>query len=587
MRRIGGRRELIALYLDFFKGKEHAVCPNVPLVPQNDPTVLFTTAGMHPLVPYLLGQPHPLGRRLANVQKCIRTTDIDSVGDSSHLTFFEMLGNWSLGDYFKEDAIGYSFEFLTKELQIPLEKLSVTCFAGDADAPRDLESAAIWKRLGMPEERIVFLPKEDNWWGPAGKSGPCGPDTEMFCWVGAGGPAGAAGREGWMEIWNDVLMQFDKAEDGTFSELSRKSVDTGMGVERTLAILNGIDVFHTEPFLPIIERIEALSGKKYSGNEKAMQIVADHIKAAVFILAEKVVPARIERGYVLRRLIRRAIRYGKELGMHGNFVRKVAEPVFGIYPDYEHLAAGRDFILKELESEESRFSSVIEQGIKYFERLPKTGTIDGKTAFLLYQSFGFPIEMTEELAREAGLAVDRAGYSAEEAKHQELSRTASAGVFKAGLADSSEETTRLHTATHLLHSALRQVLGTRVEQRGSNINPERLRFDFSFDRKMADEELRQVEAIVNERISGGLEVRKEEMAPDAALAAGAIGLFGEKYGELVSVYTVVGKDGAALSKEICSGPHVKNTGELGRFKIAKEEASAKGIRRIKAVLEKA
>ncbi|MFH0961529.1 MAG: alanine--tRNA ligase [archaeon] len=595
MKAVGDRKELIGLYLAFFRDRRaHRVCQNVPLVPQNDPTVLFTTAGMHPLVPFLLGQPHPLGKRLANVQKCIRTTDIDNVGDSTHLTFFEMLGNWSLGDYFKKDAIEYSFDFLTKSLGIPVEMLSVTCFSGDSDAPRDLEASGIWEKVGIPKEKIAFLPKEDNWWGPAGKSGPCGPDTEMFCWVGSGAPpeeASATDRSGWMEIWNDVFMQFNKSEDGSFSELAQKNVDTGMGVERTLAILQGkTDVFLTGCFSPIIGKLEELSGRMYSeGGEtqKAMRIVSDHVKAAVFILSERAVPGRIGRGYVLRRIIRRAIRYARNLGIGSRFARKVAETVYPIYSDYEYLAENREFAMKELEEEEERFSSVIEQGMKYFEKVKRESLdrkIDGKTAFLLYQSFGFPIEITEELAKESGLSVDLAGYEAEASRHQELSRTASAGAFKAGLADSSAETTRLHTATHLLLAALRNVLGNQVEQRGSNITPERLRFDFSHGEKLSADQLRKVEEIVNGNISAALEVRREEMHPSEALASGAIGIFGEKYGEIVSVYSVVGKDGSFASREICSGPHVSNAGELGKFRIAKEEACAKGIRRIKAVL---
>ncbi len=595
MRKVSGRRELIRLYVGFFTDeKGHKECRNVPLVPENDPTVLFTTAGMHPLVPYLLGQKHPLGNRLVNVQKCIRTTDIDNVGDSTHLTFFEMLGNWSLGSYFKEEAIGSSFEFLTKVLEIPLERLSITCFAGDKDAPMDTEAARIWESLGIPKGRIVYLPKEDNWWGPAGKSGPCGPDTEMFYWVGPGPApmvASAQDRGGWMEIWNDVFMQFNKSEDGVFTELAQKNVDTGMGVERTLATLEGKEVFETDAFLPIIAKVEELSGKKYGESEsakKAMRIICDHVKASVFMLAELVVPARIERGYVLRRLIRRAIRYGRELGISGRFAKEVAKSVFEVYPDYTHLSDNRDFILSELGAEEERFSEVIDQGIKYFERAKAeavAGTIDGKTAFLLYQSFGFPIEMTEELAREAGIKVARDGYEREAARHQELSRTASAGVFKSGLADNSAETTRLHTATHLLHAALRKVLGPNVEQRGSNITPERLRFDFSWGEKMTPEQVAQVEGIVNENVAHALDVTREEMNPAQAKAAGAMGIFGEKYGERISIYTVHGPAGVA-SKEICSGPHVTNTRELGHFRIVKEEASSRGVRRIKAVLEK-
>lgn len=587
---IKDRRELIDLYLEFFKGNGHKVCQNMPLVPQNDPTVLFTTAGMHPLVPFLLGERHPLGTRLVNVQKCIRTTDIENVGDATHLTFFEMLGNWSLGDYFKKDAIEWSYSFLTASLGIPLDRLSVTCFEGDSDAPKDLEAAGIWERAGMPKEKIVFLPKEDNWWGPAGKSGPCGPDTEMFYWVGAQPPpktASATERAGWMEIWNNVFMQFNKSEEGVFTELTQKNVDTGMGVERTLAMLNGIDVFETSSFERIIGRIEALSGKKYSENRRAMRIVADHVKASVFILAEKVVPSNVERGYVLRRLIRRAVRFGRMLGLSGNFLTEISGSVFETYPDYSHIHDNRELVESELKAEEERFSSALEQGIKHFERIAKDlpeKTIDGKTAFLLYQSYGFPVEMTEELAGERGIKVDREGFIAEEKRHQELSRTASAGVFKAGLADSSVETARLHTATHLLLAALRKILGNSVEQRGSNITPERLRFDFSWNEKLLPEQLKAVEGQVNSWISENLPVTGEEMPPEKALSTGALGIFGEKYGEIVSVYTAGPRSNPA-SREICSGPHASRTGELGRFKIVKEEASSKGVRRIKAVLE--
>jgi len=587
---IKDRKELIDLYLDFFRSNGHKVCQNVPLVPQNDPTVLFTTAGMHPLVPFLLGEKHPLGTRLVNVQKCIRTTDIENVGDATHLTFFEMLGNWSLGDYFKKDAIEWSYSFLTGSLGIPLESLSVTCFEGDSDAPKDLEAAGIWEGAGMPKERIVFLPKEDNWWGPAGKSGPCGPDTEMFYWVGKGAPpkiASATERAGWMEIWNDVFMQFNKSEDGVFTELVQKNVDTGMGVERTLAMLNGIDVFETSSFERIIGRIEALSGRKYSENKRAMRIVADHVKASVFILAEKVVPSNVERGYVLRRLIRRAVRFGRMLGLSGNFLTGISGSVFDTYPDYSHIHDNRAFVESELKAEEERFSSALEQGIRHFEKIAKEvpdKTIDGKTAFLLYQSYGFPVEMTEELAGERGIKVDREGFLAEEKRHQELSRTASAGVFKAGLADSSVETARLHTATHLLLAALRKTLGNSVEQRGSNITPERLRFDFSWNEKLSTEEVKAVERQVNSWISENLPMTKEEMPPEKALSTGALGIFGEKYGEIVSVYTA-GPPANPASREICSGPHASSTGELGQFRIVKEEASSKGVRRIKAVLE--
>ncbi len=587
---IKDRKELIDLYLDFFKSNSHKVCQNVPLVPQNDPTVLFTTAGMHPLVPFLLGERHPLGTRLVNVQKCIRTTDIENVGDATHLTFFEMLGNWSLGDYFKKEAIELSYSFLTERLGIPPESLSVTCFEGDSDAPKDLEAAGIWEVAGMPKERIVFLPKEDNWWGPAGKSGPCGPDTEIFYWVGAGAPpktASATERSGWMEIWNNVFMQFNKSEDGVFTELAQKNVDTGMGVERTLAMLNGIDIFETSSFEKIIGRIEALSGKRYSENKRAMRIVADHVKAAVFILAEKVVPSNVERGYVLRRLIRRAVRFGRLLGLSGNFLTEISASVFDTYPDYSHIHNNRAFVESELTAEEKRFSSALEQGIRHFEKIARElsdKTINGKTAFLLYQSYGFPVEMTEELAGERGLIVDKAGFMVEERRHQELSRTTSAGIFKAGLADNSADTARLHTATHLLLAALRKILGNSVEQRGSNITPERLRLDFSWNEKLSPGQVKAVEGQVNSWISENLPVTKSEMPPEEALSIGALGIFGEKYGEIVSVYTA-GSPANPVSREICSGPHASGTGELGNFRIVKEEASSKGVRRIKAVLE--
>ncbi|MBU2637419.1 MAG: alanine--tRNA ligase [Nanoarchaeota archaeon] len=590
MKPVNTRQELVKLYIDFFKSKNHKEIPNSALIPQNDPTVLFTTAGMHPLVPFLLGQKHPLGKRLCNVQKCIRTTDIDEVGDNFHLTFFEMLGNWSLGDYFKNESIEYSFEFLTKTLGVPLDMIAVTCFKGDRDAPVDREASEKWKKLGVKEERIAFLPKEDNWWSPPGTTGPCGPDTEIFFWVGKGKPKGnpEVNPKEWAEIWNNVFMQYEKKKDGSFAELKQKNVDTGMGVERTIATLNSNEsVYDTDSLSPLIKKIEKLSGKSYAKETKSMRIIADHIRASVMILAEKKAPSNVEQGYVLRRLIRRAIRHGRLIGVEGKFVKLIGEGVFPIYPDYKHLKENKQFILTELEKEEERFSEVLEKGIKYFDRLKETikgKVIDGKTAFLLYQSFGFPIEMTQELAKENNLEVNVIEYEEEQAKHREISRTATEGKFKSGLADNSAETTRLHTATHLLLAALRQVIGTDIEQRGSNITAERLRFDFSHDQKLTPEQLKEVEKIVNTNIQKGLEVQRDEMTVDEAKKQGAIGVFDHKYGEKVSVYKVCDPH-ETVCMEICTGPHVSNTKELGKFKIKKEEASSKGVRRIKAVLE--
>ncbi len=573
------RKQLIQKYIEFFKSKNHKEIPNSSLIPKEDPTVLFTTAGMHPLVPYLLGQKHPLGKRLVGIQKCIRTGDINEVGDNSHLTFFEMLGNWSLGDYWKKESIEYSFEFLTKILKIPKEKLEVTCFNGDKDSPKDLEAEKIWKSIGL--NKIKFLRKEDNWWGPAGETGPCGPDTEIF-------------SEG-IEIWNNVFMEYEKDKNGNFLPAKQKNIDTGMGVERTVAILNKLkDVYLTDSFKPILERIEKLSGKKYKENEKAMRIISDHIKASVFIIADGIVPSNKEQGYVLRRLIRRAVRYGNFIGLK-NFIKKIAEPVFEIYSDYRELKSNKEKILKELEKEELKFLETLEKGEallmkKIREIKPsvfglekkdyKIQEISGKDAFLLYQSYGFPPEFVKETAQRYNIKIDKKGFAEELKKHQELSKTASAGTFKSGLADSSKETTKLHTATHLLNEALRKILGKEVKQRGSNINPERLRFDFSFDRKLTDEEIKKIESLVNEKIQENLEVAREEMPLKKAFESGAQGEFGAKYPDKVSVYTV-----GNFSKEICTGPHVKNTNELGKFKIIKEESSSAGVRRIKARLE--
>lgn len=561
------RKELIRRYLNFFQSKEHKIIPSASLIPENDPTVLFTTAGMHPLVPYLLSQPHPLGKRLCNVQKCIRTGDIDEVGDATHHTFFEMLGNWSLGDYFKKEAIEFSYEFLIKILNIQKDKLSVTCFKGEKGIPKDEEAAKIWGNLGI--KKIKFLPKENNWWGPAGKTGPCGPDTEMFV--------------NGVEIWNDVFMQYNKNSEGKYISLTQKNVDTGMGVERTVAILNNLnDNYLTDSFLPIIEKIEEISGKKYSSkkNKKSIRIIADHVKASVFIIADGIVPSNVEQGYVLRRLIRRAIRYGTELGMK-NFVSKVAEGVFEIYDDYDELIKNKKIILNELKKEEEKFELTLKKGIKKFKEFISNKVLSGKEAFLLYQSYGFPVEMVEEECKKAKIKFDVKGFEKEQCKHQELSRTATQGKFKSGLADNSEKTTRLHTATHLLLAALRIVLDDKnIMQKGSNITSERLRVDFNFSRQLTKEEIKKVEDLVNAEVQKECEVTRMEMSPLEAKKKGAVGVFKNKYGDKVSVYSI-----GNFSKEICAGPHVKNTCELGKFRIIKEESSSAGVRRIKAVVE--
>jgi len=587
------RKKLISEYLEFFKSKGHKIIPSASLIPENDPTVLFTTAGMHPLVPYLLGNKHPLGKRLVNVQKCIRTTDIDEVGDLTHNTFFEMLGNWSLGDYWKKESIEFSYEFLTKVLKLEKERLGVTCFAGDKDASKDSESEKVWLSLRIPKERIAFLGKKDNWWGPAGNTGPCGPDTEMFYW--ASNEQKAPKRfdpsdKHWVEIWNNVFMQYNKTKEGKFLPLTQKNVDTGMGVERTLMVLNGLDdIYEIDAWKPIIDEIENLSGKKYYRNEKIMRVIADHIKAAVFLFDEGISPYHKERGYVLRRLTRRAIVYGKKLDLR-DFTSKVAESVLDTYPDYLKKGdkkirfvnrSNKEFILDEIDREEATFNYTIENGLKVLRNIiAYKSKISAQDAFLLYQSYGFPIELTQEVAKEKNIKVDIKGFQKELAKHQELSRTSSSGFFKSGLADHSEKTTRLHTATHLLNEALRQVLGKEVRQRGSNITSERLRFDFNFSRKLTEAEIEKVQDLVNKKISEKIEVKREEMSLKKALSLGAQAEFGAKYPDIVSVYSI-----GNFSKEICTGPHVKNTSEIGNFKITKEESSAAGIRRIKAVVE--
>ena len=563
------RQDLIKSYISFFKKKGHKEIPNSSLIPENDPTVLFTTAGMHPIVPYLLGQPHPQGKRLVNNQRCIRTQDIDEVGDDWHLTFFEMLGNWSLGEYFKKEAIEMSFEFLTKVIGIKEQKLYVTCFKGDKDAPKDTEAADIWKSLGVKQSNIKFLGKDDNWWGPAGEVGPCGPDTEMFV--------------NGSEIWNDVFMQYNKTKSGQYKELAQKNVDTGMGVERTIAVLNNMkSVYETSTFAPIIKQIEKISGKKNLTNNKSARIIADHIKAACFIINDGVMPGNVEQSYILRRLIRRAVRNLRNLGvpiMEIDATVEIAKSIISIYPDYK---LKKKIIFDELKKEETRFQSTLEKGLREFEKMAKDKKIDAKEAFFLYQSYGFPIEMINELADEKSIKVDEKGFYKEFEKHQKLSRTAAEGKFKSGLADSSEQTTKLHTAAHLLNEALRTILKKPdLSQKGSNINPERLRFDFNFDRKLTDKEKEKIEELVNKKIQENLKVVCEEMSVKQAKDLGAHGAFESKYGSKIKVYSI-GK----FSKEICAGPHVQNTGELGKFKITKEQSSSAGVRRIKAILEK-
>lgn len=588
--------ELRSLYLEFFKSKGHAVIPSASLIPENDPTVLFTTAGMHPLVPYLLGEKHPAGTRLTDVQKCVRTGDIDEVGDASHCTFFEMLGNWSLGDYFKKEAIAWSYEFLTGKqwLAIPKEKLYFTCFAGDENAPRDEESFRYWREQGVEEDHIFFLPKEHNWWGPAGITGPCGPDTEMFIDTGkpACGPdcSPACGCGKYLEIWNDVFMQYNKKEDGTFEPLAHKNVDTGMGLDRTICILQGKEsVYDTDVFSGILAEISALSGKEYGSDPqttRAFRIVADHIRCATFMLGDEkgITPSNVDQGYVLRRLIRRAIRFASKLGIQEGKLYVVAQKVISQYGSvYPELLANKERILSELSLEEERFQKTIKQGLKEFEKLVtylKEPVIPGKSAFRLYDTFGFPIEFTEELAAERGFQVDRQGYEEAFKKHQELSHAGAEQRFKGGLADTGEKTARLHTATHLLLAGLKKILDPGISQRGSNITAERLRFDFNFPRPVTKEELAKVEEFVNEAIRQDVPVVCEEMSVQQAKEEGATGIFESKYGDVVKVYTIEG-----WSKEICGGPHASHTGELGHFKIKKEQSSSAGVRRIKAVLE--
>ena len=644
--------ELRTLFLKFFQKKGHSVIPSASVIPENDPTVLFTTAGMHPLVPYLLGQKHPQGTRLTDVQKCIRTGDIDEVGDMSHLTFFEMLGNWSLGDYFKDQMIPWSWEFLTSPewLGIDPDKLAFTVFEGDEDCPRDEEAANLWRKCGVKDDHLFYLPKEHNWWGPAGVTGPCGPDTEMF--IITKKPCGpdcspACHCGAYLEIWNDVFMQYNKQKDGSFIPLTQKNVDTGMGLERTICVLNGKkSVYETDAFTGILAKIEELCGKKYTPddeNTRAFRIVADHMRTSTFIIGDPrgIGPSNVGQGYILRRLIRRAVRYGMGLGLQEGFTAEIAKVIIDQYKAvYPELEQNKAFVLEQLTLEEGRFARTLKQGEKEFDKVMnnlrrtreamekiladdtlaaaeeavkthvlrpqpdmvsaieavKAGdlakvkaecqrihdslnVIDGRSAFKLYDTYGFPIEITKELAAENGLTVDEADFAKRFEQHQATSRSGAEQIFKGGLADHSEQTTCLHTATHLLQAALRKVLGDEVHQKGSNITAERLRFDFTFGRKVTPEELAQVEALVNEAIAAKVPITMEEMTVSEAKAQGAMGLFESKYGEVVRVYTM-----GPYSKEICGGPHANNTGDLVSFKIIKEEASSAGVRRIKATI---
>ena len=595
--------ELREKYLKFFEQNGHKIIPSASLIPENDPSVLFTTAGMHPLVPYLLGQKHPYGQRLTDVQKCVRTGDIDEVGDATHCTFFEMLGNWSLGDYFKKESISFSYEFLTspKWLGLDPRKLSVTVFAGDENAPRDEEAAETWKANGMPEDKIAYLPASDNWWA-AGPTGPCGPDTEIFYWVGEGLPPKGSNKgtdsANWMEIWNNVFMQFNRVDEKTLEPLPKKNVDTGMGLERTNCILQGkTSVYLTEVFQPIIKTIETLSGYKYGTDElkdQSVRIIADHSRSASFILGDQkgVTPDRVGAGYVLRRLIRRAVRHGMKLGIDKDFMAEIAAVVVENFKNaYPELEQNKDKIYSELTKEEAKFRTTLKKGEAEFQKMlpnlnknPKK-IISGKVAYNLYETYGYPLELTQELGKENGFTVDVEGFKDAERKHQEASKTAEAGKAKGGIAEQSDVATKYHTATHLLQQALFEVLGDQVAQKGSNINSERMRFDFTFERAMTAEEIQKVQDIVNEKIKEDLPVTMEVMTLDQAKAEGARALFVNKYGEQVKVYTI-GRDAKKdwFSKEVCGGPHVQHTAQIGDFKIVKEQSSSAGVRRIKAVI---
>lgn len=574
------------LYIDFFVSKGHKQIPSSPVVPENDPSVLFNTAGMQPLIPYLMGEPHPYGTRLCDYQKCIRTNDLDEIGDTTHHTFFEMLGNWSLGDYFKDESITWSFEFLTKVLNIPVEKLAVTVFAGNDLIPFDEVSYNKWLSLGIKKERIAKTAL-DNFW-IAGTSGPCGPDTEIFYFRSNEEAPETFDPEDdrWVEIWNNVFMQYYKDENGTVTELPKKNVDTGMGVERITTVLEGVDDnYKSSIWSDVIDLISDIAGLPYEGNEKSMRIIADHIRTAVFISSDPagIKPSNTDQGYILRRLIRRAIRHAKKLGIDisSNWEEQIARLIIEKYQSYySELSQNKQVVLDVLKNEKEKFNRTLEKGLREFNKVSNKD-IDGDVAFHLYDTYGFPIELTEELAKDAGISVDIKEFNEKFKAHQELSRTSSAGKFKGGLAGNSEIETRYHTATHLLNAALKQVVGQDVHQKGSNITDERMRFDFSCDHKLSDEEKQKTEDLVNSWIQEGLDVRVEEMSKEDAIKSGAECMFIEKYPDIVTVYTI----GDNVSKELCGGPHVKNTSELGHFKITKEEASSAGVRRIKAILE--
>lgn len=580
-------------YLKFFEIKGHKVIPSAPIIPENDPTCLFNTAGMQPLVPYLKGEPHPEGKRLTDVQKCFRTNDLDSIGDTTHHTFFEMLGNWSLGDYFKEDAIAWSYEFLTKTLNIPAERLAVTVFKGNHLVPADNESAEIWKKAGIKEDRIAFLGEEDNWWPNMELTGPCGPDTEIFYWRSneAIPEKFDPENENWVEIWNNVFMQYNHETDGTFKPLKNKNVDTGLGVERVTAILEGYtDNYKSSVWRDVISKIEEISGLSYEDkkNARAMRIIADHIRAVVMIAGDDagIKPSNTDQGYILRRLIRRIIRYAKKLNIdiNSDWEQTLATMIIEKYSKYySELERNKDVILQVLKDEKVKFNRTLEKGLREFEK--ETRNIEGKEinkdiAFRLYDTYGFPIELTEELAKENGLTVDTEGFKHKFAEHQEKSREGASQKFKGGLASTGEMETKYHTATHLLNAALKKVLGPHVHQKGSNITAERMRFDFSHNSKMTEEEKQKTEDLVNEYIKMAIPVEKLEMKKEDAINAGAEAMFADKYGDIVSVYKI-----GDVSMELCGGPHVHNTSELGHFKIKKEEASSAGVRRIKAILE--
>ena len=579
-------------FLNFFESKGHKIIPSAPVVPENDPTCLFNTAGMQPLVPYLKGQVHPEGNRLADVQKCFRTNDLEETGDTTHHTFFEMLGNWSLGDYFKKESIAWSFEFLTKILEIPVERLAVTVFKGNSIVPADDESAELWKSFGISENKIAYLGEEDNWWPNMQLQGPCGPDTEIFYWR-SNEPIPEKFNpedEKWVEIWNNVFMQYNHEQDDKFSLLKNKNVDTGMGVERVTAILEGkTDNYTSSIWKDVIEKIEEISKLSYKDEKytRSMRIIADHIRAVVVISGDDsgIKPSNTDQGYVLRRLIRRIIRYAKNLNIdiESDWEQELANLIINKYSTYyKELERNRETILEVLKNEKIKFNRTLEKGLREFEKVVnnlKGDKIDKDTAFKLYDTYGFPIELTEELAKEQNLKVDTAGFKEKFVEHQEKSRLGSAQKFKGGLASTGEIETKYHTATHLLNAALKKVLGEHVHQKGSNITSERMRFDFSHDLKMTDEEKQKVEDLVNEYIKMEIPVERFELQKQEALNIGAEAMFIEKYGDIVTVYKI-----GDVSLELCGGPHAGNTNELGHFKIMKEEASSSGVRRIKAVL---